>query len=155
MHESMDFVKAMMREDATRRRQGPGRAMKKTILFVCTENSARSQMAEGFFNAYNADKRFAGSSAGISPARRVKPLAIKVMKEGGIDISRSKPKQLTPEMIRSAHKIFLMGCLKNCPLTPRRKTVDWGLGPPGNSVKSFRTVRDEIEKRAKALASAL
>jgi arsenate reductase len=129
--------------------------MEKTILFVCTENSARSQMAEAFFNAFNTSSSYSAASAGLSPAKRIKPLAIKVMKEMNMDISRSKPKLLTPEMARSAHRIILMGCLKNCPLTPARKTVDWGLRSPEHSIKRFRTVRDEIEKKVAELCSSL
>lgn len=130
--------------------------MKKYILFVCTGNSARSQMAEAFFNHYNKNPGFAALSAGTHIAGTVKPLAKEAMKEKGIDISTQKPKQLTWEMARDAHLIFTMGCIQSCPITPPEKTADWGLeDPAGKPIEKFREVRDEIDKRIKKLVSEL
>ena len=64
---------------------------KKTILFVCVENAGRNQMAEGFFKKY-APEGFVSSSAGTKPISQINPLAIQVMNEIGIDISKQKPK---------------------------------------------------------------
>jgi len=66
--------------------------MKKNVLFICTHNSARSQMAEGFLNALYGDK-YEAYSAGIEPAK-VNPYAIKVMAEAGIDISKKRSKSI-------------------------------------------------------------
>ena len=127
----------------------------KKILFVCTENSARSQMAEGFFNFYNKNPEYLGVSAGLEPAKSVKPLAILVMKEKGIDITRQTPKALTLDMLQKAEKIFTMGCIDKCPAAPPEKTVDWKLeDPAGKGIEKFREVRDEIERRIKKLAVA-
>ena len=124
----------------------------KYILFVCTENSARSQMAEAFFNHYNKNKGYAGISAGTSPAGEVKKPAIEAMKEKGIDISRQKPKMLASGMARKAERIFTMGCVKGCPVTPPDKTVNWDLeDPAGKPIEKYREVRDEIERRVKRL----
>jgi len=128
----------------------------KTILFVCTENSARSQMAEGLFNFYNKNPEYIAVSAGTAPSKTTKPFAIEVMKEKEIDISRQTPKILTWDMAQNAHKIYTMGCINSCPLTPPEKTVDWKLeDPTGKPIKKFREVRDEIEKRIKKLVSEL
>ncbi|MDO8553449.1 MAG: arsenate reductase ArsC [Candidatus Micrarchaeota archaeon] len=122
----------------------------KIILFVCTENSARSQMAEGFFNFYNKNPEYVVISAGTEPAKTIKPFAIEVMKERGIDISKQTPKVLTLSMAQSAYKIYTMGCIETCPLTPPEKTEDWELEDPGNRpIRTFRKIRTEIEKIVK------
>lgn len=71
----------------------------KSVLFVCIENAGRSQMAEGFFRRY-APRGYMTLSAGTKPSRDINPLAIKVMKEVGIDISNQKSKDITEDMIR-------------------------------------------------------
>ena len=73
----------------------------KTVLFVCVENSARSQMAEGLFRKY-APQGYAALSAGTRPSGEINPLAIQAMKEYGINISKQKPKMITKDMIRNA-----------------------------------------------------
>jgi arsenate reductase (thioredoxin) len=74
---------------------------KKTILFVCVQNAGRSQMAEGFFRKY-APEGFGPMSAGTKPTSQVNPLAIQVMNEIGIDISKQRSKDLTEDMIRNS-----------------------------------------------------
>lgn len=126
--------------------------MKKYILFVCHENSARSQMAEAFFNHLNINPKYVGVSAGLKAADSIKPLALEVMKEKGIDISKQKPKNLTLDMIENAEKIITMGCIKSCPTAPPEKTVDWKLeDPSGKPIEVFRQVRDDLELRVKKL----
>lgn len=128
----------------------------KVILFVCTENSARSQMAEGFFNFYNKKSEYVAVSAGTAPSKTVKPFAIEVMKEKGIDISNQTPKMLTWNMAQDAYHVYTMGCIDSCPLTPPEKTEDWKLDDPaGGSIEKFRIVRNEIEQRIKRLISEL
>ena len=77
--------------------------IKKTILFVCVQNAGRSQMAEGFFRKY-APEGFEPMSAGTKPTSQVNPLAIQVMNEIGIDISKQKSKDLTEDMMRNSDK---------------------------------------------------
>ena len=72
-----------------------------TVLFVCVENSGRSQIAEGFFKKY-APKEFKVQSAGTKPILQINPIAVQSMKEIGIDISTQKSKGLTDEMIRNS-----------------------------------------------------
>jgi len=130
--------------------------MTKSVLFVCNENSARSQMAEGFFNHLNKNATYVGLSAGLKAADSIKPLAIEVMKEKGIDISGQKPKNLTFEMIENAERIITMGCIKSCPAAPPEKTVDWKLeNPAGKPIEFYRMIRDEIEARVNSLVSEL
>jgi arsenate reductase (thioredoxin) len=128
---------------------------KKTILFVCVENAGRSQMAEGFFKKY-APEGFVPASAGTKPISQIDPLAIQVMNEIGIDISKQKPKDLSEDMIRNSDKIINMGCMdKNfCPTLFIPKVTDWGIEDPKNKpIEEVREIRDEIERRIKELAT--
>ena len=128
----------------------------KYILFVCTENSARSQMAEALFNFHNRNPEYAGISAGTAPAGTIKQGAVDAMKEKGIDISQQAPKKLSPGMVRKAERIYTMGCVKGCPVTPAGKTTDWVLeDPAGKPIGKYREARDEIERRVKLLVSEL
>lgn len=122
--------------------------MMKRVLFVCVGNSARSQMAEGFFNQLAKGKAIA-TSAGTNPSSEVNPLAIQVMREAGIDISWHQPKKLTPEMMENADRVITMGCgvEESCPAT-LVPTEDWALeDPKGKSIDKVREIRDQIRVR--------
>lgn len=118
------------------------------VLFVCVGNSARSQMAQGYYN-FKAAKEEA-ISAGTKPAERVSSKAIQAMAEVGVDISKAKPKLLTPEMVEEAERIITMGCKveESCVaflLKERYKVVDWGLEDPvGRCIEDVRLIRDQI-----------
>ena len=129
--------------------------IKKTILFVCVENAGRSQMAEGFFKKY-APEGFVPASAGTKPISQINPLAIQVMNEIGIDISKQKPKDLSEDMMRNSDKIINMGCMDNnfCPTLFIPKVIDWGIeDPKEKQIEQIREIRDEIERRIKELAT--
>ena len=122
---------------------------KKTVLFVCVQNAGRSQMAEGFFKKYGP-KGCESISAGTVPTSQINPVAVEVMKEIGIDISKQKPKDLTEDMMRNATAIINMGCMddKFCPALFVPKVIDWGIEDPKDKpIEKVRQVRDEIEKR--------
>jgi protein-tyrosine-phosphatase len=128
---------------------------KKRMLFVCVENAGRSQMAEGFFRKY-APEGYEPLSAGTKPISQINPLAIQVMNEFGIDISKQKSKDLTDDMIRNSDKIINMGCMdKNlCPTLFIPNVIDWGIEDPKNKpIERVREIRDEIERRIKELAA--
>lgn len=127
----------------------------KKVLFVCVENSARSQMAEAFFNRMARTAR--AESAGTKPAAAVNPMAVKVMREVGIDISAAKPKKLTLEMLEAADRVITMGCISGelCPasLVP---TEDWKIeDPAGKSIEKFREIRDLIRAKVEHLVGEL
>ena len=127
----------------------------KSVLFVCVENSARSQMAEAFFNKLSKTAR--ASSAGTRPAPTVNPIAIQVMKEVGIDISHAKPKLLTLEMTEAVDKVITMGCMVGgvCPASIV-ETEDWGIeDPSGKGFEKFREVRDTIKRKVEHLLDDL
>lgn len=113
-------------------------------------------MAEAFFNHYAAGKAEA-ISAGTRPASRVDQTVVKAMKEIGIDISSSRPKMLTLEMLEGADKIITMGCgVENvCPAS-FLPTEDWQLeDPEGKPIEKVREIRDEIEAKTKQLLAAM
>ena len=124
----------------------------KNVLFVCTHNSGRSQMAEAIFNRH-APSHIRAISAGSQPADRLNQTVVNAMKEIDIDISRQRPKLLTAEMLDEAAMVIVMGCGENnaCPaaLVP---TIDWELDDPeGQPIRKVRQIRDEIDARVKQL----
>ncbi|MCW4019196.1 MAG: arsenate reductase ArsC [Candidatus Bathyarchaeota archaeon] len=129
----------------------------RTVLFVCVENAGRSQMAEAFANHYGKGKVVA-SSGGIQLAEKVNPVVVEAMKETGIDISANKPKMVTQQMANEADLIVTMGCgaADICPGPFFTATVDWELeDPKGQLIEKVKVIRDEIEKRVKALIDDL
>lgn len=122
----------------------------KTVLFICVENSARSQMAEAFFNYYARGEATA-LSAGTQPGDALDAGAVKAMQEAGLDISGNKPKGLTDEMLDWADKVVSMGCGAQgvCP-TAFVETQEWEIeDPKGKPLEKVRLIREQI--RAKVL----
>lgn len=118
--------------------------------FVCVGNSCRSQMAEGFAREYGDDVLVV-YSAGTDPAPEVKPNAVKVMAEKGIDISEQYPK-LLEDIPAELDILITMGCNVECPHVPCSFREDWGLDDPaGKPVKVFRETREIIEGKVKDL----
>jgi arsenate reductase len=129
----------------------------KTILFVCVENSGRSQMAEAFFRKY-APNHYSTLSAGTQPSAEVNPLAIEVMRECNIDISKQKPKIITGDTIRNADIRVNMGCIDKelCPTLFIHDLIDWGIEDPKHKpIEKVREIRDDIEQRVRQLAADL
>lgn len=123
----------------------------KYVLFVCTHNAGRSQMAQALFERH-APEDVRAESAGSDPARRVWPEVIEVMREMGIDVSRNKPKRLTVEMQLHADWAVTMGCGEVCPYVPTR-VDDWDIpDPAGLPVDEVREIRDAIDDRVRELA---
>lgn len=129
--------------------------MKPTVLFLCTHNAGRSQMALGFFNAL-AREQATAYSGGSEPVDQINPTAVAVMAEKGIDITTQQPKRWTEDMIQAADVVVTMGCGDTCPLFPGRRYDDWQLpDPAGQLVEAVRPIRDEIEGRVRVLLSEL
>ncbi len=124
----------------------------KYVLFVCTHNAGRSQMAQALFERYApADVR--AESAGSDPARQLWPTVVEVMRELGIDLSGNKPKRLSVEMQLHADWAITMGCGDVCPYVPT--TVDdWDIpDPAGRSLDEVREIRELIDERVGELAT--
>jgi protein-tyrosine-phosphatase len=118
------------------------------VLFVCVENSNRSQMAEGFARHLGADAH----SAGSRPSGRVSPKAIAAMAERGIDIAQNKSKSLQDLPDQRWDWVVTMGCGDACPFVPAKNRADWALPDPRDlEPDEFNKVRDEIEARVRAL----
>ena len=130
-------------------------ARKKKILFVCVENSCRSQMAEGFARALGGD-RIESHSAGSRPSGEVNPRASAIMKERGIDLAGHRSKGLE-ELPRITWDVLVtMGCGDSCPFVTADAVVDWGLPDPKEMDDAgFRKVRDEIERKVRELWEGL
>jgi arsenate reductase len=126
----------------------------KKVLFVCTENVRRSQMAEALFNNLVKGQAVA-VSAGARPASKVDAKAVEVMKEIGIDIAEQRPKALTMKMVEEADMVITMGCGADvCPVVPKR-VEEWKIeDPAGKPIAKFREVRNEIRKRVEKLVDS-
>jgi protein-tyrosine-phosphatase len=125
------------------------------VLFLCTHNAGRSQMALGFFQQLAGDRAIAWSG-GPEPGNEVNPAAIKAMAEVGIDISGEFPKPWTDEIVQAADVVVTMGCGDACPLFPGKRYEDWVLtDPQGLDYLSVRPIRDAIKQRVTALLSSL
>jgi len=125
----------------------------KKVLFVCVENAGRSQMAEAFAKHYGKGK-IEALSAGTIPSKEVNPLVVQAMREKNIDISRNKPKLINTQMVQEADLVIVMGCDARgfCPAPLLKKVVDWELeDPEGKPIERIREIRNEIERRVKAL----
>ena len=124
------------------------------VLFVCVENSNRSQMAEAFARIHGGSGVEA-LSAGSRPSGRINPKAIRFMAERGYDLSLHQSKSLD-EIEGEFDAVITMGCGDNCPWVPARRREDWALPDPRDmDDDGYRTVRDEIEDRVKALLGSL
>ncbi|MGW3912105.1 arsenate reductase ArsC [Streptomyces sp. NPDC005070] len=122
-----------------------------SVLFVCVHNAGRSQMAAAFLT-HLADGRVQVRSAGSAPAGTVNPAVVEALAESGIDISAEVPKVLTAEAVRTSDVVITMGCGDTCPVYPGKRYLDWQLpDPAGQGVEAVRPIRDEIEKRVRAL----
>jgi arsenate reductase (thioredoxin) len=118
----------------------------KYILFVCTHNAGRSQMAQAFWRKH-APTDVRAESAGQEPAKAPWPGVVEVMAEAGIDISRERPKKLDIEMQLHADWAITLGCGGACPYVPTR-VDDWQIPDPhGQPIDVVREIRDEIERR--------
>jgi arsenate reductase len=97
-----------------------GDMTKPAVLFLCTHNAGRSQMALGLFK-HLAGEQASVYSGGSEPARAVNPAAIAAMAERGIDITTEQPKRWTPDMLESADVLITMGCGDTRPVLPGRR----------------------------------
>jgi arsenate reductase len=120
----------------------------KYVLFVCTHNAGRSQIAQAFFERY-APEDVKAESAGQLPAEAIWPNVIEAMREIGIDISGRRPKKLDLEMQLHADFAITLNCAGECPYVAA-KVEDWDLEDPhGRPLEEVREIRDQIEERVR------
>ena len=126
----------------------------KRVLFVCIENSNRSQMAEAFARIYGGDQVEA-LSAGSRPSGLINPKAIRFMAELDYDLTVHASKSLS-EVSGEFDAVITMGCGDECPWVPTTRREDWGLPDPKNmDDPAYRAVRDDIASRVKTLLTRL
>jgi len=122
----------------------------KRLLFVCVENSNRSQMAEAFARIHGGE-RIEAYSAGSSPSGRINPKAIESMNEIGYDLSRHQSKSLAEIPDIEFDFVATMGCGDACPFVRAKQRQDWNIPDPKEmSAEEFRQVRDLLEAKVKA-----
>ncbi|MES2882317.1 MAG: arsenate reductase ArsC [Bacteroidota bacterium] len=130
--------------------------MKKKILFVCVENSNRSQMSQAFAKIHGGE-HIEGYSAGSKPSGVINPKAIAAMKELGYDLTANQSKSLEEvKQFAPFDVVVTMGCGDACPWMPAKEFVDWQIPDPRNMDKNeFNNVRDEIERQVKKLLDTM
>jgi len=126
-----------------------------TVLFLCRQNAGRSQMARAFFEKAAPEHR--ALSGGSSPAARVHPEVMAVMREIGFDLSGRTPAKVDAEMLAKADHVVSMGCDDPAVCDyPGRKVEDWGIpDPAGKPVEEVRAIRDLLRSKVNELAERL
>jgi len=121
------------------------------VLFVCVHNAGRSQMAAALLQ-HHAAGRVDVRSAGSAPADEVNPVVRAAMAELGIDLGGARPRVLTADAVNVSDVVVTMGCGDACPVFPGRRYLDWDLADPaGKALAEVRAIRDDIDRRVRAL----
>jgi arsenate reductase len=125
------------------------------VLYICVQNSGRSQMAAAL-TRHLAGNRVHVRSAGSQPGEGVLPSVVAVLAELGIDVSEEFPKPLTDDVVRAADAVVTMGCGDACPLYPGKRYLDWELADPADlTLDGVRAVRDDVRARVEHLLAEL
>ncbi|WP_127476597.1 three-helix bundle dimerization domain-containing protein [Microbacterium sulfonylureivorans] len=125
------------------------------VLFVCVQNSGRSQMAAALTRRLAGD-RVHVRSAGSQPGERILPEVALVLAEIDLDVTDEFPKPLTDDVVRAADAVVTMGCGDACPLYPGKRYLDWQLDDPADlDLDGVRRVRDDIRDRVAHLLGEL
>jgi arsenate reductase len=151
------FAERFARErlQALARVQGTDTDQTPIVLFLCTHNAGRSQMALGYLKALS-DGAITGWSGGSEPGSALNPTAVEAMAEVGIDIREEFPKPWTDEIVRAADVVITMGCGDACPVFPGKRYLDWTLDDPaGQDLATVRRIRDEIKMQVEQLIKEL
>jgi arsenate reductase (thioredoxin) len=138
-----------------RGRGNHGSDPKRTVLFVCVENTFRSVLSEAIFNAQAPDG-WRAESAGVQPAAAINPDVAGLLQEIGIRLGPKIPRTVTPELIRHAKRVITFGCLDQCPTGAQGKSEDWPLPTAaGKTRQELRAIRDELRARITQLIGSL
>jgi arsenate reductase len=125
------------------------------VLFVCVQNSGRSQIAAGLLRQ-RAGTRVHVRTAGSLPAAAIDDVVMRVLDEVGVPIVSEFPKPLTDEVVQAADIIITMGCGDACPVYPGRRYMDWKIADPlGRSLHDVRAIRDQIGRHVDDLVDGL
>lgn len=125
------------------------------VLYVCVQNSGRSQMAAAL-TRHLAGDRVHVRSAGSQPGEGILAIVVEALAEKGIDVHEEFPKPLTDDVVRAADAVVTMGCGDACPVYPGKRYLDWDLADPaGLDLAAVRDIRDDIEARVQRLLEEL
>jgi arsenate reductase len=125
------------------------------VLFVCLHNAGRSQISRALFERAS-EGRHEAESAGTTPAARVHPEVVNVMREMHIDLADRVPRLLTTAIAERADVVVTMGCGDECPYIPGKRYIDWELqDPSGRPPDEVRAIRDDIARRVRVLVKEL
>jgi arsenate reductase (thioredoxin) len=146
---------AAERLEALAREQAPRGRARPEVLFVCVQNSGRSQLAAALLRQLAGD-RVRVHTAGSAPATEVRSTIVAALDEVGVPIGGEFPKPLTDEVVRAADVVVTMGCGDACPVYPGRRYLDWELEDPADlPLVRVREIRDDIEGRVRSLIDDL
>ena len=122
-----------------------------SVLYVCTHNAGRSQMAALLTESLSKG-RVRASSAGSAPSDVVNPVAVQAMKEIGIDMTEAVPKPLADQMVADADVVVTMGCGDACPVITHKMYRDWSINDPASQgIDTVRQVRDSVRSHVESL----
>ncbi|MFD0269346.1 three-helix bundle dimerization domain-containing protein [Streptomyces sp. NPDC127106] len=125
------------------------------VLFVCTENAGRSQLAAALMR-HLAGEAIHVLTAGSAPARAIDPVVRQLLAEQGLKTGEEFPKPLTKEIITASDVVVTLGCGDACPVRPGRRYLDWDLPDlSGLDIESARSVRDALRHRIEQLVREL
>lgn len=143
-----DRLRAIARTDL-------GHVERPAVLFMCTHNAGRSQMAAGWMRRL-ADDRIEVFTAGTQPGTSLDPTVVAAMAEVGIDLSDELPQPWIDEVALAADVIVTMGCGDACPVFPGKRYEDWDLpSPSGSSIEEVRELRNAVQARVEQLRDSL
>jgi arsenate reductase len=126
-----------------------------TVLFACTHNAGRSQIAAALFERA-AQGRHRALSAGTDPAQHPHPEVVAVLAEVGIDIADRRPQLLDQRLASAAEVLVTMGCGERCPHVPGARRIEWDLpDPKGRPLAEVRALREEIDRLVRGLLEEL
>ncbi|MBV8082977.1 MAG: arsenate reductase ArsC [Candidatus Eremiobacteraeota bacterium] len=144
-----------MKSDREKTRIDHAASVVPEVLFVCTHNAGRSQMAAALLDA-RAKVKVHVRSAGSAPGDEVNPTVVAAMSEVGLDLSKEYPKPLTDDVVRAADAVITMGCGDACPIYPGKRYLDWDVeDPAGKDLTTVRRIRDDIARRVDGLLADL
>jgi len=125
------------------------------VLFMCTHNAGRSQMAAGLLK-HLTKNRVKVFSAGSKPANELNPAAVEAMAEIGIDISQNIPMLFDKRLMEEVDIVVTMGCGDTCPILPEKNYLDWQLDDPADQkIEKVREIRDQIENKVRLLTEEI
>jgi len=125
------------------------------VVFLCTHNAGRSQMARAFFNQMADPSMVRAVACGTEPTTRVHPEVVDVMREVGVDLGNERPRLLMDEIIANSMLVVTMGCGDQCPVVPGAERIEWDLpDPKGQPVERVRWIRDQVREKVRALVEA-